>query len=415
MWLALGVGSGLLVAVALYAYWPETYWQAAEKALRQEDMVTARAALEHYLARRPHAAHAAQAHLLLAQLDRRANRYAEAEEHLALCQQLGGPAPAIQLERVLMAVQTGVFTLREEDFCRRRLADGSVDETLLYEAFSQGYTKTYRLQEALVCLNHLLELHPNSGYALRRRGWVHSALEHYDRAEEDYRRAVALEPEDAVARLGLAQLLLDIRKNGVEARPHFEYLWQRQKESPILIGLVRSRLQAGDTDQARAQLDDWLTGHPRDAPALTERGKLALGEGQMAQAEAWLRRALDITPYALDANHALFLCLSRQDKTAEAEQCQVRIRQAREDGEQLVLSLRRLQQTPQDADLRCRIAQIFLRQGQEREGERWLQQLLQTHPDHRPAHQALADYYRRNGRADLAEWHHRLAQADKAG
>ena len=67
-----------------------------------------------------------------------------------------------------------------------------------------------------------------------------------------------------------------------------------------------------------------------------------------------------------------------------------------------------LQQAPNDADLRYRIAQLFLRSGEE-EGLRWLLLNLQQHPNHRPSHLALADYYDKQGQTARAADHRRQA------
>jgi tetratricopeptide (TPR) repeat protein len=389
--LVLLTASAFVLCGAAYHFWPEIYYHRAAQALQRRDYGTARTELERYLASRPDSAHA---HFLLAQLDRRGDRLAEADKHLAACRRLGGPADAIRLEHVLMEVQTGAFTAQHEDYCRRCLDQGDVDEYLVLEAFSQGFSKTYRLKEAMVCLQRMLEIQPDNGFALRRRAWIHKVQENFEAAESDYRQAIEIDPSDSAARLELAQLLLDIRKDGVEAAEHFERLWQERNDAVVAMGLARSWLAAGSTDEARRLLDDWLAGHPRDAVALTERGKLALLDRQPEQAETWLRRAVAIAPYALDANDALSRCLSQLGQTEQAEACQERIKQTRADAEQLPVLTRRLQQMPGDADLRCRIAQIFLRQGQPEEGERWLRSLLQEQPDYEPARQALKEHSR---------------------
>jgi Tfp pilus assembly protein PilF len=53
---------------------------------------------------------------------------------------------------------------------------------------------------------------------------------------------------------------------------------------------------------------------------------------------------------------------------------------------------------------------IFLRNGEPQKGLRWLGMALQQDPWHRPAHQALAEYYQETGRLDLAARHRQLAQ-----
>jgi tetratricopeptide (TPR) repeat protein len=387
-------------------HWPQRYLDAGRDALKRRDYEAARASLRRYLEARPSSA---EAHLLLAQLDRRSNRYGDAAEHLDSCQRLGGPADAIELERALIAVQNGVFNSKLDKLCYEHLSRKDADQYLILEALSQGFTKTYRLKEAMFCLERMLVLEPDSNYALRRRAWIHFQGGEYDRAEADYRRALEIDPLDAVARQGLAQILLDIRKDFRQAAEQYERLWLNQQDSTVALGLARSWQLLGLSADSRRLLDDWLSSHPEDAMVLAERGKLALEEDAPEEAVTLLRRAVALAPYLLDANHALYLCLVKQGRTAEAEECQVRIRQSKEDREQLALLTRRLQAAPDDADLRCQIAQIFLRLGQEEEGIRWLESTLQSHPDHRPSHLALADYYDKNRQATRAAMHRRLA------
>jgi tetratricopeptide (TPR) repeat protein len=389
--------------------WPQWDLHKARTALERHDYEAARASLLRYLEARPDSA---EAHLLLAQLDRRANRYADAALHLEACQRLGGPADSIQLERALCAIQNGVYNTELDKLCYDHLSRNDGDEYLILEALSQGFTKTYRLKEAMACLERMLVLQPDSGYALRRRAWIFSQEDQHDRAEADYRRALEIDPEDTVARLGLAQILLTIRKSGPEAVEQFERVWSVQRDATVALGLAQSWRLAGRGEDARRLLDEWLAGHPGDALALAERGRLALDIHATEEATALLRRAIKLAPYQVEAYHTLSLCLSEQGQIAEAEECEARLKQARAEAkeakEQLTLLTRRLQGAPDDADLRCQIAQIFLRYGEE-EGLRWLLLNVQTHPTHRPSHLALADYYERQGQADRAAVHRRLA------
>jgi len=249
---------------------------------------------------------------------------------------------------------------------------------------------------------------------LRRRAWIHFQEGEYDRAEADYRRAVEIDPTDDVARQGLAQILLEIRKNFAEAAKHYEQLWPDQKDPTVAQGLARSWLLLGRTADARRLLDDWLTAHPDDPLILTERGKLAQEEDGSELAVNLLRRAIALAPNLIEANNALYQCLNRQGLKAEAEECLVRVRQAKEYRDQLTALFRRLQEAPDDADLRCQVAQLFLQLGQEEEGIRWLHVTLQRHPNHRPTHLALASYYDKAGQSTRAA-QHRLMGASGSG
>jgi Tfp pilus assembly protein PilF len=271
----------------------------------------------------------------LAQLDRRANNYADAARHLDACQRLGGPADAIELERGLGLIQNGIYNAELDALCARHMARADADQYVILEALSQGLTKTYRLKEALVCLNRMLVLQPNSAYALRRRAWIYSQIEAPEMAEADYRRALEIDPEDSGARLGLAEILLSFRKKGAEAAEHFERLWASRQDSTIALGLAQSWRLAGRLEDARRLLDDWLRSHPRDGPALAERGQLAMEEQALEEAVTFLRQAEANSPYLFDAHYTLFLCLTRLGRTAEAEECRVRMEQTKEESKKL--------------------------------------------------------------------------------
>ena len=137
-----------------------------------------------------------------------------------------------------------------------------------------------------------------------------------------------------------------------------------------------------------------------------ERGRLALELDQPAQAEAWLRRALAIDPSDRRAHHRLYQSLRLQGKEKEAEEQLVT-------SERLAADLKRLgeimtetmNQRPNDPDLHCELGILYLRNGQERHGLHWLERALELNPQHRGAHQALADHYEKVGQAERAAWH----------
>jgi Flp pilus assembly protein TadD len=283
------------------------------------------------------------------------------------------------------------------------------NEYFILEAMSQGFLKNYRLKEALICLQRMLALQPDSNFALRRRAWICVKSGQFDQAEKDYRQALEVDPADVVARQELAQILLDIRKNAKEAAEHFERIAAERRDSQSVMGLAKSWRTLGRNEDARTMLEAWLKDNPRDALALMERGKLALDEQEQAQATVYLRKAVEVSPYLLDANQGLYVCLTELGLTEEAEACQTRIKQARQDNEQLVSLSQKLQAKPDDLDLRCQMAEIFLRQGEEDEGLRWLQTNLQSNPSHRATHLALATFYEKRGQQGQAAEHRSMA------
>jgi len=145
------------------------------------------------------------------------------------------------------------------------------------------------------------------------------------------------------------------------------------------------------------------------AAILNERGRLALDEGEPAQAESWLRQAVARAPYDRQANYNLYQCLRQRGRANEANQCRAALERIDADLKRIDTVLRAVLKAPSDASLRSEAGVIFLRNGEPQKGLRWLALALQEDPGYLPAHQALAEYYDHAGQPDLAARHRRLA------
>src|SRR5262249_30226848 len=154
-----------------------------------------------------------------------------------------------------------------------------------------------------------------------------------------------------------------------------------------------------------------LVATPRNAPALVERGKVALAQRRPARAREFLWKAAEVTPYDRDTAYTFAQCLDQLDEEDEARKWLGRVDQIDADQKRLTQLTRRMLDEPRNPALRSEAGEIFLRNGQEHQGLRWLYSALQEDPRHRPAHRALARYYQRNGQADLAAQHERALQA----
>ena len=106
------------------------------------------------------------------------------------------------------------------------------------------------------------------------------------------------------------------------------------------------------------------------------------------------------------------MALQRQpERQAEAGKQLQKYRRLESDSERLTLLLKdaKLEKSLQDADVTCEIGDLFLRLGKEELGLHWLNLTLTHHPQHRPAHRLLADYYERKQQPDKAADHRRQA------
>jgi Flp pilus assembly protein TadD len=389
---------------AAWYFRAEPHLAAAEQALDRRDSAAARRELDAYLRAWPDCG---RAHLLAARAARRLHLYDEAEDHLRACDRLRWDPQAVALERVLADVQHG--DLRAERFLWDRVEAGGPDAPEILEVLTQYYLDDYQLMRAKDCLDSYLRLRPDDLHALLGRAFIWERLLYFADAAKDYRRAVEVHPEDDTARLRLAKNLL-ITGEPAEALTHFEQLRGRHPDDPeVRLGLARCRRRLGDLDEAQQLLGGLLAERPDDAAALAERGLVALNRNRPAEAEDFLRKAVAREPHNREANYNLYQSLLRQGKDDEAAERLAAVGRLDADLARLDQVTKAVIAAPGDAGLRLEGGRLFLRNGQEEEGVRWLELAVRLDPALRPAHQELADYYRRAGRPDLAAAHERLA------
>jgi tetratricopeptide (TPR) repeat protein len=401
---------GGLLACQGWGHWQES---AARRALEEEHLDEAQRHVEQALRVR---GRWTSTRLLAARIARLRGAYAEAEQHLTRCEQLDGMSEPVQLEWLLLRCQRG-----EVD----ELAPGllaSVDRhhpksAAILEALAGIYMRQTRYLEAVRCLDRWVELAPNSVRALDWRGWVSNQLDHRGQAISDYERVLELQPGQSAVRLRLAELLVDSSRHA-EALPHLERLRTQQPDNPdVLVALARCRVVQSRTDEARELLDSVLASHPDHYDALLQRGKLEQGNENYAEAERWLRKALQRKPRDAEARYALYLCLQAQpNRQEEAREELARWEHDRKVQGRLVRLLRtELDQKRKDPDLAAEAGQLLLEVGEDEKGLFWLHRALALDPRHAASHRALIAYYERTNNPAKAAEHRRQLAALGAG
>jgi len=225
-----------------------------------------------------------------------------------------------------------------------------------------------------------------------------------------YERVLELDPKHDEARLRLARLILN-GGDPKKALEHFQVLLKRRpKDTEVLLGLAQCDLQLGKLDKAARRLDGLLAQDPKSVPGLTARGKLALQTTQPTEAEALLRKAVAGDPFDYAATYSLYMTLLLLRKEKEAKQQRVRLEQIQRDNQRLGELAAKMDDTPHDPGLDYKIGTIFLRNGRDKDGVRWLGYALLEDPHHRLSHRALAEYYERTGDKEAAERHRREAE-----
>jgi tetratricopeptide (TPR) repeat protein len=337
--------------------------------------------------------------LMTARAARRARSYAEAERSLEKYQQIRGLDDPVSFEQLLLSAER-TLDPHVVALCHRHVEQDHPDTPLILEALARGYLRQYRLSEARMCLQVWLERQPDNPQALALMGQFHLDYEHApDQAVAKYRQAVEIDPDNEEARLGLAITLLESRDFN-QAAPHLERLQRDQPDNlRIQVGLAECRYALGEPAEAVRMLDDILARQPDFAPALALRGRFAVADNDHAAAEAWLRKAVELSPSDNQARYSLVLCLHRLHKSEEAERHDKWLKQREVDVKRFhEIVTKDLVKRPQDPELYCTLGQLLLRSGHEAEGLRWLTNAIRLNPRYAPARQALAEYNKTRSR-----------------
>jgi len=399
-----------LAAGAAYggrALWLFYHFHAAERAQERRDFGAAFDHLQPYLAAYPESG---PAQFLAARTARRAGRLADADAHLDACRRLHYRPDDVELERVLLKVQQGQPHF--DTYLRDLVEKDHPDTLLILEVLIDADLRNYRLVDALWAMTHYLERRPDEVAVLLGRAFVWERFFSWDQAESDYRRALAVDPGHEEARRRFAELLLLHRGTPDEAAVEYERLRAQAPDNPAyLLGLAGCRRQAGRLDDARRLLEELLARAPHFPGAHTEMGRVAAADGKTREAIDWLHKAIADAPRDRVAYSALLNCLRLVGSAEEERTCRQTLDRLDADLKRVDELTRLAQQGSSDPDLRCELGVLFLRNGEEAEGLRWLALALEQDPRHAGAHRVLAEHFEATGRPELAAPHRRWTPA----
>jgi tetratricopeptide (TPR) repeat protein len=349
-----------------------------------------------------------EVHLLSARVARLNGDYAEAESHLNRCMQLeGGATDPIQLEFLLMRAQSGEIDELAPTLVRL-VEDNHPESLLILETMARTYMHGLQYGPAYQCLSRWIAAAPDDARPYHWRGWVMERMNHPQKAEEDYRRSLELDPELSSVRLRLAEMLLEDNQP-LEALPHLERLRASEPDRPELLARMgQCRFLQGRTVEARELLTAAVGQLPNDLSILILLAKLDLQDNRPADAERWLRRVLAIDSFDTEAQYTLSLALRAQKRRAEADAAMALYEKHKALVEQSNRLLAAEAERPSGrAEKAYEIGAHMLQLGQERLGVHWLRQALLRDPTYVPAHQRLAEFFEAKGDKEQAAEHRR--------
>lgn len=396
----------LLAALAAPHAWAAYQYRSARSDLARYHPEAARRKLQTCLTVWPQWA---SARLLAARASREAGDLEDADLQLRACQRIEqGSSDEIAFEWALLQA-TGGNVREVETYLQKKVDQSPENSPLVWEALAEGYLRSYRILDAMSCLEHWLVGDPVNVRALELRGRTFVTGKGLKRGSDDFRRVLELDPTRDDARMRFTRALLDLGGYD-EAIPHLERLAKARPDDPeIRVRLARCLNMLRRGDEARRTLEDVLTQHPENAMALRTLGQFSLTEGQPAAGERYLQRAAALLPNDYQSHWLLYESLRQQGKPEAAVQLKV-AEQVRERSERLgELQSRRLADFPLDPALHVEMATLLMRSDRSEVAVSWLQSALALDPKFRPAHAALAEYFERSGQKALAEEHRKQA------
>lgn len=179
------------------------------------------------------------------------------------------------------------------------------DAAALQVKLGQGYMNQGELEIARDKLRRALDLDPNSVDAHTVMAVLHERINRRPIAEQHYRRAVELKPDDGAANNNYGTFLCAEGKYA-EAQVHFaravaDPFYRSPATAFTNAGICAQR--AGDSERAEQLLRESLKLQPRQPMVLFELARLSFAKGDMLRARAFLQRyeaLVDAEAAALD-------------------------------------------------------------------------------------------------------------------
>lgn len=353
----------------------------------------------------------ASACLLQLRNARRARDFREFERMLEQAEQLGAPYREIERERLLALAQRNRFGEMQAQW-PRLLADQRDDGPDIARAYYAWSMLNHNLPQAEQTLRLWHKDEPRDAEPMFLLGRFYEAQTDWKGAEDSYRSAFALAPENDEYRLAFANAL-QVRLKTAEAVPIYEdYLHKHPDDVVALRGLAQCRAADGNLQTGLQLLEHALRVKPDDFEAQKAYGELLLTAGDAAAAVTVLEKAHRAVPEYANLAYSLARALKASGRAAEAEPLFAFVAESRPQLDEMDGLERQLRKEPENLELRMKIAAVTAKYVSRRDAIRWYEALLQIAPDYRPAHTALAGLYQTLGDATLAEYHAGHASKD---
>jgi tetratricopeptide (TPR) repeat protein len=346
--------------------------------------------------------------LLSARAARLVGDFPGAERHLNRAIELVGRTERIQLEFLLLRVQTGEVDQLSGPLIELAQKDHA-ETSLILESLARAYLVQLRYKPAYSCLSFWIEKRPDEAKAYQWRGWVLERLDNAPAARRDYDKALELDPDLVPVRLRVAEMHLE-DKQAPKALPHLEHLARIAPDDAHVRARLGTCLFLLDQfEPARRHMESALEKLPNDPALLVALAELNLQENRIPDAESLLRRVLAADPSDTEALFKLAGLLILDGRAAEGATAMTEYDRKKALVDRTNDLLQKIAQSKAPPPDDCaEVGRSLLEIGRERLGVYWCEQALEANPRHPVAHRALAAHYEKAGDAARAAEHRRV-------
>lgn len=392
----------IFVVVTVVYFWADLCLWRADASLLRHDTRSATIWVDRSRWGRPTVD--ARTVLLQLRIARRSGDFHEVERLLQRAAQQGVPRRDIQRQRWLAMAQTNQFAQMEaywSDLLSDPREDGP-DIARAYYTWSMLH-HNLALAEKTLTLWHLD--YPRDPEPLNLLGRFHQSQFDWKEAEDAYRRALLLAPNDDEIRLAYANAL-QVQLKMTEAIPVYEDFRRRNPDNLLGIqGLAHCIAATGDSEQAVKLLELAIEKDPHDVATQKAYGEALLSTGNASAAVPVLEKAFQSLPEHANLAYSLARALKACGRNDEAKPLFEFVSKSRQELDEMLHLEKELRADPDNLDLRMKIAAITAKYVSRQDGIRWYENLLRIAPHYAPAHEALVDLYQQQGDTRLAEFH----------
>jgi tetratricopeptide (TPR) repeat protein len=256
-----------------------------------------------------------------------------------------------------------------------------------YLESGERYSAQGKDKEAAIQFSNALKIDKNFADAYYARSKVYLHMGEFSAAYADLQWTVNLQPANVKARLDLGSLLLAANKIN-EAQAQAAAVLALQPNNADLHALLSNiAARQGQKDVALAEIHRALVLAPNEAALHVSLALLEAGDpAQNAAVEAELKQAVALEPKNVRAKLLLSAFYVRNNRLQEAEQ----------------IGWTAIATDPKNLSARENVAQIVLREGDQRRAEEVLRQASKDLSDNSRGVRLLADYYAGTGQLDRA-------------